>query len=588
MSANENLSQLFEYELELLSEDGEIKHESLLAKNITVTLENDDGSKRYFNGYISRFAYAETADRYYLYRATLRPWLWFLSLTADCRIFQNKKIPDIIQQVFRDNGFSDFELSLSGTYREWEYCVQYRETDLSFVTRLMEQEGIYYYFKHNKDKHLLVLADSVSAHKNVGDILYFPPDQHDRRKEEHIESWHLTSEVRPGKYVTDDFDFEKPKAELEARSANPAGHPLADKEIYDYPGEYIETSNGNNYARIRLEELQASYETAVASGDSRKISAGALFKLSDYPREDQNREYLVTSANYQVNSDEYVSSSASTEKTKTFTCEFSAMARTRPYRPPQVTPKPTVQGPQTAVVTGPSSEEIHTDKHGRVKVQFHWDRLGKRDENSSCWIRVAQPWAGKQWGGVFLPRIGHEVIVDFLEGDPDCPIITGSVYNAETKPPYSLPTNKTQAGLKSRSSMDGNADNFNELRFEDKVGEEEVYFHAEKDFNRIVENDDSLKVGFEKKDPGDQTVEIYNNRTTTIKQGNDSLTVSSGDRSVKVNAGKITEEAAKSIELKVGGSSIKIEPAKITIKAPQITIQADGTLTLQGGMIKIN
>jgi type VI secretion system secreted protein VgrG len=645
MSAREGLSQLFNYELDLLSADGNIDYESLLAKTATVTLKKDENSERYFHGYITDFAYLGTSydiqlastgefNQYHVYRATLKPWLWFLSRTADCRIFQNKKVPDIIKEVFRDNGFSDIQDSLSnkGKFLEREYCVQYRETDLEFVSRLMEQEGIYYYFKHDDNKHTLVLANSIDAHKSAGDIMFFPPDEHERRIEQHIDSWHVDSKVRSGQYAVTEYNFVKPKDNLEARSVNPSKHPLANTEIFDYPGEYKDkdtsVSIGEEFAKIRLEEERSSYEVVTGRGNSRLISVGSLFNLTDFPRDDQNREYLITTVDYEIYSDDYTSTSGREEdagKLHPYLCKFTAMQRAKPYRPPRATPKPVVRGPQTAVVVGPKGEEIHTDEHGRVRVQFHWDRYGKNDENSSCWIRVGQPWAGKQWGGVFLPRIGHEVIVDFLEGDPDRPIITGSVYNGDNKPPYKLPTNKTQSGFKSRSTLDGTDATFNELRFEDKKGEEEVYFHAEKDFNRVVENNDTLKVGFDDKDDGDQTIEIFNNRTlkvgdptapdgsqtteihkdrtNTLNTGNDTIQVKMGDRTVNVDLGKIFEEAMQSIELKVGASSIKLEPAKITIKSPQIAIQADATLdakspmttingdatlTLKGGMIMIN
>ncbi|MES9857691.1 MAG: type VI secretion system tip protein TssI/VgrG [Sedimenticola sp.] len=377
MDANESLSKLFNYELELLSEDGEIDYESLLAETATVTLLKADGSKRFFNGHITNFSYAGAQDRFSRYRATLKPWLWFLSRTADCKIFQQKAVPDIIKEVFKEHGFSgDVSDALIGSYHEWEYCVQYRETDLNFVSRLMEQEGIYYYFEHKEGKHTLVLADDVSTHESVNDIPYFPPDVHNRREAEHIESWLLNSEVQPGSYRTDDFDFEKPKAELESNSSSPAAHSRADGEIYDYPGEYTETSDGSIYAKIRLQELQTPYEIAAGSGDSREITVGSLFTLEQFPREDQNQEYLITSAEYQICSDDYISG-ADAGTAKIYSCQFNAMNGKRDYRPPQLTRKPVVRGPQTAMVVGPSGEEIWTDKYGRVKVQFHWDRRNR-------------------------------------------------------------------------------------------------------------------------------------------------------------------------------------------------------------------
>lgn len=683
MYASEKLGQLFEFELELLSEDGNIKHEDLLAENVTVSITTGDNESRYFNGLVSRFSFAGTSDRFFLYRATLKPWFWLLCHSGDCRIFQEMSVPDIIKEIFNTNGYADFELALNGTYNAREYCVQYRETDFNFISRLMEQEGIYYYFKHTDGKHKLVMTDSVSSHAELGKILYFPPDPNSRRQEEHIYGWNKTLEVRSGKYALNDFNFETPKAVMESRVANPANHTAAEGEIYDYPGEYQQKPAGENYAKIRLEELQSEHEVVEGTANHQQISTGNIFTLDNYPRDDQNQDYLIISANYQLHSDVYVSgTSASADES--FSCQFSAIDHKRQFRTQRVTPKPIVQGLQTAIVVGPSDEEIYTDDFGRIKVQFHWDRVGESDENSSCWVRVAQAWAGNSWGGIFLPRIGQEVIVSFLEGDPDRPIITGSVYNGDNATPYALPANKTQSGFKSRSSKDGNTETFNELRFEDKKDEEEIYIHAEKDFNRVVENNETLKVGFDKSDDGDQTVHIFNNqflsvgnsdakdgsqttniykdRTTTLEEGNDkleitkgkreteikgddsltikqgnaklsvetgkrdveikgddSLTIKQGNLILKVSAGKSSMEAAQSIELKVsgstvkidptsitlttGGSSIKMEPAKITIKAPQVAIEADATLdakspmttvkgdamlTLNGGLTKIN
>ncbi|MBL3589258.1 MAG: type VI secretion system tip protein VgrG [gamma proteobacterium endosymbiont of Lamellibrachia anaximandri] len=643
MSASEGMSQLFEYELELLSEQSDIGLNDMLGQSVTVLLVTDTpaaqgGKDRFFNGQVSRFSYAGTQDRYHLYQATLRPWFWNLTRTSNCRIFQEMTVPDIVAEVLRKNGFSDFEFSLSsGPYRTWTYCVQYRETDFNFICRLLEQEGIYFYFRHQENQHSLAMTDSVSSHNSVGAILYFPPQENVRREGEFISEWYVASEVRPGKFVTDDFNYETPSTELEARLEHPESHAAADGEIYDYPGEYSKPNEGETYAQIRLQELQTPHIVAEATSNCLRVSVGELFNLENFTREDQNQEYLITSASYQIKSDAYVSGGAAGGPV--YSCQFSCMDRTRQYRAPRLTPKPVVQGPQTAFVVGRKGEEIDTDKLGRVKVQFHWDREGKMDEKSSCWVRVSQNWAGKNWGGVFLPRIGQEVIVDFLEGDPDRPIITGRVYNGENTPPYTLPNNKTQSGIKSRSTKQGEEDNFNELRFEDKKGEEEVYFHAEKDFMRMVENDDTLNVGNDRTTTikeGDDQLEIEKgHRNTLISEGNDTLSLEQGDMKVNIDVGEQVVKVAKniemssvnssikmdgntsiemstknciiealsSIELKVGGSSIKIEPAKITIKSPQIAISADGKLdvkspmttvngdgilTLKGGLTKIN
>jgi len=657
MTAKEQLGRLFEYEVEMLSDDLQIRPEDVLGATMTVRLDPLQGETRYYHGHVSRFSHVGTSQNRALYRATLRPWLWFLTRTADCRIFQEMTVPDIIMQVFRDQGFTDFEDLLTGSYRPWEYCVQYRETDFNFVSRLMEQEGIYYYFKHENGKHTMVLADSYSSHEPVpgyDEVPYFPPYDTEQRERDNIFEWTGYKEVQPGQFCLNDFNFKVPKTNLLSRNAFPREHAAADYEIYDYPGEYEVYGDGEGYARVRLEELQSQHEQLHGRGNARGLTVGALFKLADHPREDQNREYLITGATYQLASDEYESvmaDSGDTGAQRTYQCEITAIDAQQPFRPARVTPKPYVRGPQTAWVVGPAGEEIWTDQHGRVKLQFHWDRYGKSDENSSCWIRVSQHWADKRWGGIHIPRIGQEVIVEFLEGDPDRPIITGRVYNGENMPPYALPANKTQSGVKSRSSMKGTPENFNELRFEDLKDSEEVYFHAEKDFNRVVENNDTLKVGFEKQQAGDQTTDVYNDRTTTIgnndtlkvgfdiqgagdqtidvynnrtttidqgndalqiktgnrtvqiDQGNDSLQIKMGNRTINIDMGQSTTEAMQAIVLRVGANSIRIDQTGITFQGIQVNVQgqarlalqapitqvnAAGLLQMQGGVVKIN
>jgi len=328
-------------------------------------------------------------------------------------------------------------------------------------------------------------------------------------------------------------------------------HAEANREIFDYPGEYTQVGDGEEYVRTRIEELRAEYEQISGEGKTRGFFPGGLFTLTNNPREDQNREYLIVSAAHTLELDVYGSrSSGSGERGMVYDGSYTAIDSDVTYRSKRITPMPVVRGPQTAIVVGPAGNEIYTDEYGRVKVQFHWDRYGKSNENSSCWMRVSQPWAGQYWGAISIPRIGQEVIVDFLEGDPDRPIITGRVYNAKQMPPYRLPANATQSGVKSRSSEDGSHSNFNELRFEDKKGEEEVYFHAERDFNRVVENNDTLKVGFDDRNPGNQSIQIHNsqsvsiggnqsetignNRKCTIEKGDDSLEVKTGKRTVTV------------------------------------------------------
>jgi type VI secretion system secreted protein VgrG len=528
MNVNERLGRLFQFDLDLLSNDPEIKLQDILAQNVTVRYQRSDGENRYFNGFVSQFSQAGMHGNLFVYRATLRPWFWFLTRTADCRIFQNKTVPDIIKEVFRDEGFSDFEDSLSGTYREWDYCVQYRETDFNFISRLMEQEGMYYFFKHEDGKHTLVLSDSISAHETVPgyeEVPFYPPEQSERRERDHISDWSLNQIVQPGAYALNDYDFKKPKANLEVKSTVSRDHDQSEFEIYDYPGEYKESGDGDGYVRARIEELQSQHEEVQGAGNVAGLMTGCLFKLVNYPRDDQNREYLITSASYNLGPQEYESDVAKGSDS-IFSCSISAIDKQQAFRAPRITPKPSVQGPQTATVVGKDGEEIWTDKYGRVKVQFHWDRYGEENENSSCWVRVSHPWAGKNWGAVAIPRIGQEVIVSFIEGDPDQPIITGRVYNDDNMHPYELPANATQSGVKTRSSKEGTPDNFNEIRFEDKKGEEEVYIHAEKDQNNVVENDETTSVGNDRSETvgNDETISIGNNRTEDVGK-DESITI---------------------------------------------------------------
>lgn len=443
----ERLGAPFAYELDLVSEDVDILPGDLLGKTATISLRLPRGGKRFFNGHISRFSHVGFDGANGLYRATLVPWLWLLSRTSDCRIFQEQAVPDIIKGIFREHGFTDFEEHLSGSYRTWNYCVQYRETCLDFVTRLMEQEGIYYYFRHEDGKHTLVLADSYSAHKVVEgyeEIPYFPPDETSLREREHLSDWAIVSTVCAGAFAHTDYDFTAPKKNLLAKRASPKDHAFADLERYDFPGSYRSNADGENYARIRLEELQVDYEGVNAEGNVRGLASGALFTLTGYRREDQNREYLILSTDYVLRSDPF-GSAAEMPEDPIVQCRITAIDAQTPFRPARVTAKPVVQGIQTATVVGKEGERIWTDKYGRVKVQFHWDRYSVSNENSSCWVRVSQNWAGKTWGGTYMPHIGQEVLINFLEGDPDQPIVTGRVYNQDNMPPEKLPEHQTQS-----------------------------------------------------------------------------------------------------------------------------------------------
>jgi len=491
----ERLGRLFHYELDLLSEKHAIDFTKIVGQKMTARISKPGGDTRYFNGFVSRFLQTRKRGRLSNYRATLVPWLWFLTRTSDCRIFQEKTIPEIIMEVFRDNGYTDFQDRLKPGYRKWVNCVQYRETDFNFVSRLMELEGIYYYFQHEDGKHTLVLVDSMSAHQaypGYAQIPYRPPDQAFSEKE-NIYDWTVENAVQPGAYAQNDFDFEVPKKPLLTKSKIARQHVSSDHEVYDYPGDYVEYNDGEDYARVRIEELQTPHETARGETDAQGISTGYKFNFTGFPRQDQCREHLVTSANYEIVSDEFDSSGERVGGETVYNCTFTAIDAKETFRPARITPKPVIQGPQTALVVGKKGEEIWTDKYGRVKVQFHWDRYGESDENSSCWIRAAQAWAGKGWGAMHIPRIGQEVVVDFLEGDPDRPIITGSVYNGDQMPAYSLPAEMTKSWLKSNSTKGGVG--YNEIRFEDKKDKEQIFVHAERNMDVRVKNDRMENVG---------------------------------------------------------------------------------------------
>ena len=584
MRGTERLGGPFAFELELLSENGAIDPDKMLGENVTVGLSLPGDQWRYFNGYVARFGQYETLEGFAQYRATLRPWLWFLTRAANCRIFQHQTVPDIVKQVFRDQGFSDLQERLGCHYAVREYCVQYRETDFDFVSRLLEEEGIYYYFTHANGKHTLVLADSPAAHEPFPGYAKIPyhPEQGgiDKARADHLHAWTLEREVQPGAHALTDYDFKKPKADLTAKSAIIMPHAHAEYERFDYPGRYTEVGNGEHLARSRMEERRAQFEGFAGQGNARGLGAGHVFTLAEHRRTQLNREYLVVSATYRLRLDSYLASASTGAADDLFHCTCQALDSAHPYRPPRRTVKALVHGAQTAVVVGPAGEEIYTDQYGRVKVQFHWDRYGKQDENSSCWIRVSQPWAGQHWGMVSLPRIGQEVVVDFLEGDPDRPLITGSVYNNSQMPPYALPANKTQSGIKSRSSKGGQPAHFNEIRFEDKKGAEQVYIHAEKNLDSVVENCESHSVGANRtKTIGhDETTHVKHDRTETV------------DHNETVTVGKdILITAGDSITLTVGASTLIMKSnGSITLNGINLDVTGSEHIQLDSTRIDLN
>jgi len=580
MMGREALGRPFSYEVDLLSEDDAIDLAELLGQPASVILERTDGSLREFNGFVTHFSLVGPYGRFSRYRAVLRPWLWFLSQNKNSRIFQACKVPDVVKDIFREHGFSDFEESFSNPeYRKWEYLVQYRESDFNFVSRILEQEGIHYFFKHADGKHVLVLADSNNAHgPNDGydEVKFYPPLKNERRTEEHLDTWTTQKQLRPGKFTARDYQFKKPEV-IESKHGAPLETAHAEYELYDFPGEYEDADQGDAQVRLRLEEHQLEHETVQGSGPVRGLSSGARFSLTQFPRDDQNREYLITSAAYEIRVSEYESNIAH-DKDPIFIFRLTGIDAKRPYRVPRLTKKPVVEGPQTGVIVGPEGSEIHTDEYGRVRVKFHWDRRPQKNEESSCFIRVSQLWAGQQWGGIHIPRVDQEVIVDFLEGDPDRPIITGRVYNQAQMPPYDLPPNATKSGIQSRSSSDGAPSNFNEIRFEDKKGSEELGLQAEKDMNTLVKNDQSTTVKHDRSASitGSDSISVGGDRSVSVK-GNLSVTVQGGGKSAVHSTHSVTGKhsvdasdtidmtAPNHIKLTVGGSSILITQSAITI-----------------------
>ena len=588
MSGTEALGRLSEFRVQLLSTDNNLNICDVLGKPMTVNLETVDGGNRHFNGVVTRFCSTGWYGDFATYEATLHPWLWLLTRASDCRIFQATTVIDIIKLVCQPYESVSLSFSLlSGQYEPLPYCVQYRETDFDFVCRLMEDAGIYFYFTHTADSHTFVLADSYSAHQDIpgyGALEFVGALQTNALGKETVSSWLASGEIQSGSYTLQDFDFEKAQSEaLLVKNVLAAPFSQALYERFDYPGKYNTSAAGTQAAKVRLEVLHGQGEIITAQTDAAGVYPGGLFTLAEHPRADQNRTCLATSMVYLITGGEYVSGTG--VPVAGIKCTLTAIGKEYAYRPQPMIAKPLVHGLQTALVVGKAGEEIWTDQYGRIKVQFHWDRQGKQDESSSCWVRVSQSWAGKGWGSMFIPRVGMEVVVSFLEGDPDRPLVTGCVYNSGAMPPYALPGEQTKSTLKSNSSKGGSG--FNELRFEDKAGAEEVFVHAQKDFSRVVLNDDALEVS------GKQTVAIKGDQTVTVN----------GDQSITVNK-TIVIEATTSIELKVGGSSIKIEPAQITLKSTQITLNAEagmqlkagatmdldggGMLTAKAGLVKIN
>ncbi|MBV9774965.1 MAG: type VI secretion system tip protein VgrG [Gemmatimonadetes bacterium] len=588
LQGEERVSGLFRYTLEMESDDASLTFDDVVGKSVTAALELVDGSMRYFDGIVARFVQAGTRLRSTTYYAELRPWLWLLTLTADCRVFQNLSVPEILEKVFGDLGLTDYRSALTGTYAKREFCVQYRETAFDFVSRLMEDEGIFYFFEHESGKHTLVLADDADAHADCPGASTVRYDQSATEKEvqDVVARCTLERQVTTGKYALDDFHFVTPSTDLMVSVDGVAGK----LRVYDYPGGFTATADGEKRAKLRIEGCELPGKTMRGDGTCRGFVPGFKFTLKGHGRSDANAAWVLLAVSCTASQDRYSNS-------------FEAFPTDVPFRPPQTTRKPAIAGTQTAIVVGKSGEEIWTDEYGRVKVQFHWDQEGKNDENSSCWIRVAQGWAGQGWGSFFLPRIGQEVIVTFLDGDPDRPVVTGCVYNAQQTVPYALPDNQTRSTIRGKSSKEGEENN--ELRFEDKKDSEEVYLRAAKDLTVSVKNartttveeaDDTLTVSKGKRSvtvsEGDEELTVSKGkRTVTVTEGDETHAVSKGKRSVTVagdethkNDAKFTHETGGNYTLKVTGDLVIEATGNVTIKAGQaLTLKAGTDLAAEAG-----
>jgi type VI secretion system secreted protein VgrG len=564
------ISRLFEFQLEVLSANVDLDPHELMGKQVTVTLQED--SERYFTGYVSRFIFGEIkANDLRQYKLSIVPWLWFLTKTQNQRIFQDMNTKDIVSTVFKDNGFNDFEFLASGGTKR-EYCVQYGESDYEFVSRLLEEEGIAFYFKHDKDKHTLFLVDKQNSYEycDEKEVTYSKGNQ----AEAQITQWEHHYEFRKGEWTINDYNFIEPKKNLIVSSKTKSKFSKVQKfEHYEYPSMY-DTANGEKLVNIRMDAEEAAINTIEAASDCSSFYAGGKFVLTKHAAKSEKDTYVITGIHHRAYDNSYFSGS---EGQSEYGNNFVCIPADVHFRPLRTQNKPVMKGPQSAIVTGPSGEEIYIDKYGRIKVQFFWDRKGEKNESSSCYLRVMQSWSGDQWGSSFIPRIGQEVIVNFLNGDPDRPIVTGTVYNGDNKIPYS---SKTQSGIKTQSTKGAGKQNYNELRFEDLKGSEEIFIQAEKDFNRLVKNDEGSV--------------IKNNHSRTIEKGNETITVSKGSRSLSVKD-KISTEASdivitgkKSIELKVGGSSIKMTSSGVEIKATKVDVNGSAMVVVKGGITKIN
>ncbi|MGM8600110.1 type VI secretion system Vgr family protein [Enterobacter hormaechei] len=590
LSGREAMSESFALTLTLLGTDARIDRSKLLGQPVTVTIPTQNLlTPRYINGKVTRVAVSAvelTGTRYAVYQLTVEPDLWPMKRDRNLRIFQGQTVPQIVKTLLGEHQVN-VEDKLTGSYRVWDYCVQYQESSLDFISRLMELEGIAYHFSHEADKHTLVLTDAATQHQPFSGyevIPYHQTPSGGSTDEEGISQWALEDSVTPGIYSLDDYDFRKPNAWLFQAQQNPASPKPGSIDVYDWPGRFVETGHAEFYARIRQERWQVEHQQIQATATAAGIVPGHTFTLTNAPFFSDNGEYLVTAAGYHFEENRYASGEGETIHRTDFTVIPASVS----YRPAQSTAWPRTYGPQTAKVVGPQGESIWTDKYGRVKVKFHWDRLAKGDDTSSCWVRVSSAWAGQGYGGVQIPRVGDEVVVDFINGDPDRPIITGRVYNEASMPPWALPAAATQMGFMSRTK-DGSVDNANALRFEDKAGAEQVWIQAERNMDTSVKNDETHSVGgarshYVKKN---ELHRVEANQIQAVKGGTEILT---GKGKLDAAVEQYVIASGTKLRLVSGESAIELNAnGKINLIGKEFNffVEGDGYITT-GGKLHLN
>ncbi|MEK8315703.1 type VI secretion system tip protein TssI/VgrG [Escherichia coli] len=596
LGGTETVGELFTYSIKLKTPDilnlgyvspaANLQLKPMVGKDLCVHIELDGGGKRYISGLVTAARVAGHQGRSVVYELRLEPWLKILTHTSDYKAFQNKNVVDILDEVLDEYPWP-VEKRLVENYPTRAWQVQYGETDFAFIQRLMQEWGIYWWFEHSENSHTLVLADAINVHKACADsplVCYYQKGL--KLDKEFIHTITANESLRSGQWVLNDFDFMKPRSLLKSTVANPRETGLAEYEHYEWPGDYFTKSEGEMLTRIRMEEQRSPGSRVQGSGNIRTLMTGFTFTLENYPTAEVNREYLLVQTTLFIQDNAQHSGQ---EQHFSYSTSFELHPTSEVYRPQRTLSKPHTKGPQSAIVTGPAGQEIWTDKYGRVKVQFGWDRYGKNDENSSCWVRVSYPWAGKGFGGIQIPRIGQEVLVDFKNGDPDLPIIVGRTYNQNTMPPWGLPGAATQSGFYSHT-IGGGPTNANALRFEDKPGGEEVWLHAEKDQRIEVNNNESHWVG-------NNRLKVIDKTETAIIGEERSLTVQMDDTSL---AGQNkTIQAVQNLRL-AAGDSIILSCGKtilqmtsdgifnITCKNFNITATENGKINTQSGQLDLN